>query len=548
MGIHYTQHFQTRVTPQSRPIPGTGQVANSEGGYAWAVDDWTRLDRFLILGTEGGSYYASEQALTIENAEAVRRCLVADGVRAVQRVVEISTAARAPKNDPALFALAMAASLGPAETKQAALAALPQVARTGTHLFTFVEYVQGFRGWGRGLRRAVGAWYGAQPAVQLAYQLVKYRQRNGWSHRDVLRLAHPRPSTPAHHALYRWVAAGGEMGARVVKRQTGAEQAYDAVPREQLPALVAAFEAVQQAATVREVVRHIAATPQLSWEMIPSRFLGKAKVWEALLPQLPLTALLRNLARMTANGLLVPGSAAARVVAERLADGTHLRAARIHPIAVLGALVTYRRGRAARGQLSWEPAADVVDALDQAFYLSFGNVFPTGTRWLLALDVSGSMGRGSVAGVLGLTPRVASAAMAMVTARVERQCTITAFSHEMVPVSLSPRQRLDDVVDALSRIPMGGTDCALPMRWALAAGVKVDTVVVYTDSETWYGSIHPAQALRAYRQATGIPAKLVVVGMVANAFSIADPADPGMLDVVGFDTASPQLISDFALW
>jgi 60 kDa SS-A/Ro ribonucleoprotein len=28
--------------------------------------------------------------------------------------------------------------------------------------------------------------------------------------------------------------------------------------------------------------------------------------------------------------------------------------------------------------------------------------------------------------------------------------------------------------------------------------------------------------------------------------SIADPKDPGMLDVVGFDTATPQLVSDFA--
>ena len=53
------------------------------------------------------------------------------------------------------------------------------------------------------------------------------------------------------------------------------------------------------------------------------------------------------------------------------------------------------------------------------------------------------------------------------------------------------------------------------------------------------------QALRDYRQALGIPAKLIVVGMVANSFSIADPSDGGMLDVVGFDTATPQLMSDF---
>jgi 60 kDa SS-A/Ro ribonucleoprotein len=33
--------------------------------------------------------------------------------------------------------------------------------------------------------------------------------------------------------------------------------------------------------------------------------------------------------------------------------------------------------------------------------------------------------------------------------------------------------------------------------------------------------------------------------MVSNGFSIADPTDGGMLDVVGFDAATPQLIADF---
>lgn len=70
--------------------------------------------------------------------------------------------------------------------------------------------------------------------------------------------------------------------------------------------------------------------------------------------------------------------------------------------------------------------------------------------------------------------------------------------------------------------------------------------MILTDSETWAGDVHPSQALREYRERSGIAARLVVVGMVSNGFSIADPDDPGMLDVVGFDTATPQLIADFA--
>ena len=57
MAINYAKIFNRRATPQSHPIPGSTQVRNSNNGYSWAVDDWTRLDRFLILGAEGGTYY-----------------------------------------------------------------------------------------------------------------------------------------------------------------------------------------------------------------------------------------------------------------------------------------------------------------------------------------------------------------------------------------------------------------------------------------------------------------------------------------------------------
>jgi 60 kDa SS-A/Ro ribonucleoprotein len=111
------------VTPQAQAIPNT--VPNAAGGYAFAIDGWARLDRFLILGSEGGSYYAGERVLTRENAAAVLRAIQADGARAVARIVEISAGGRAPKNDPALFALALAASAEDLATRRAALAALP---------------------------------------------------------------------------------------------------------------------------------------------------------------------------------------------------------------------------------------------------------------------------------------------------------------------------------------------------------------------------------------------------------------------------------------
>ena len=90
-----------------------------------------------------------------------------------------------------------------------------------------------------------------------------------------------------------------------------------------------------------------------------------------------------------------------------------------------------------------------------------------------------------------------------------------------------PRQRLSDAIKAVSDLPFGGTDCALPTLYALDKKLSVDTFIVYTDNETWAGQIHPHEALRRYRERTGIDAKLIVVGMTATRFSIADPSVRG---------------------
>jgi len=526
--MDFTKYFSTRQTAQSQPIPGreAAMDENSAGGYAFPVDDWTRLERFLVLGSEGGSYYATEQVLTVENAQAVKRCVEADDQRVVRTVVEISDAGRAPKNDPALFALAMCAGLGDDAGKEAALAALPKVARIGTHLFHFARYVEAFRGWGRGLRRAVANWYAAKEASDLAFQAAKYQQRDGWSHRDLLRLAHPKPPTPQHDALFRWITQNERDG-------------------EHVPALVNAVEEAKSADKPRLLA--LIREHRLSREMIPTEHLSDPEVWEALVPHLGLTALYRNLGNLSKVGYLKQGAhSVVQSICERLTDAQALHKARVHPIQVLMALRTYGAGRGARGRGQWDVVPDVVDALDEAFYKAFDNVEPTGKRWVIGLDVSGSMTCGEVAGVPGLTPRVAAGAMAMVTYRVEPKVALMAFCDEFVPLRISRRERLDDVCRRTAEMPFGGTDCSLPMVWAMTNHIEADVFMVLTDSETWAGEVHPCQALQQYRQKTGIAAQLVVVGMVSNGFTIADPDDAGMLDVVGFDTATPTVIADFA--
>ena len=559
MAINYAKLFNRRATSQSQAIPGSTQVCNSGGGYSWAVDDWTRFDRFLILGAEGGTYYIGERDLVKQNHDALVRCIQADGIRAVNCIVEISDAGRAPKNDPAIFALALVVTHGDVPAKTHAFANLNKVCRIGTHLFHFAEYVNAMRGWGRGLRSAVGRWYVERDADALAHQAVKYQQRDGWSHADLLRLAHPKAPSVQHDAVFRWMLSGADsLGEREVKRKVRGEDRvakYGAVG--DLPQLIAAFEQAKRATSAGEIVKLITDF-DLPREAIPTQWLNEVAVWDALLQRMPMTALIRNLGKMTSLGLIKPFSDAKKLVLRKLKDETALKRSRIHPLAVLVAQKIYAQGHGDKGALKWSPMSAVVDALDEAFYATFSNVEPCNKPVLLALDVSGSMAGSMIAGSC-ISAREASAAMALITMATEPECEVIAFSAAagghggmwgggesgITRVNLSPRMRLAEVIQRIEAIPMGGTDCALPMLWAARNKLNVAAFITYTDSETWAGSVHPTQALRQYRSEFVGDAKAVVVGMTSNGFTLADPDDRGMLDVVGFDTSAPAVIADF---
>ena len=508
-------------------------VPNSAGGHAYPVDDMTRLRRFLILGSEGGSYYADERKLTLENAAAVKRCITSSensGIDAVTEIARISKSRRAAKPGPALFALAMAASYGSEKVRKTAFNFLDDVALTGSHLQMFIDYVGNMRRWGRGLRRAVGKWYTDKGIKQAVYQTVKYRQRYNWTHRDLLRKAHPKAASSVFNDFFAWITHGTMP------------------PDDPNFALIHAYEQAKTADP--EVLAALIRAYDMTWEMMPSEQLDKPEVWEALAERMPLTALVRNLATLTRVGAIAPmKSAWACKRLNAIGNAGTEDFARIHPINVLSALSN-----------TWTPVPQVVDALDKAFERSFDTAPQTNQRFYLGIDVSGSMASGEVAGVPGLTPRMAAAAMAMAIARREPNYYIAGFTSgghgypasfmrgeaAMAPLTITAADSLASAVRKTQILDFGGTDCALPMLDALEKKIPVDVFVILTDSETWAGPIHPTEALRKYRQEMGIPAKLVVVAMVSNGFTIADPDDAGMLDVVGFDSAAPALIADFA--
>jgi 60 kDa SS-A/Ro ribonucleoprotein len=551
--------------------PARENATSHQGGAVFQADKWTRLRRFLILGSETGSIYQPQKQLLIQNVKVVQECLAEDSDRTLEEIVDVSENGRAAKTDAAILALAMASVVADDDVRREAYYCVSQVCRTGTHLLHFAAYRKALGGgWGRGMREAVGGWFTDRNARDMAYQAVKYPSRDGWSLRDLLRLAHPMAYGDSNYVL-RYITKGQQAlvdYADLLRRQNSAPAYPDwatfLMAVEVIKRYAAEKYTAQELTEICDLIREY----RIPREALPTQILNEPDVWLAMLldGHMPLHAMIRNLGKMSSIGLL-RGDLAEQEVLKAMDSPGRLRSARVHPLAILNAFAVYSSGKGLKGALKWTPSTKIVNALDEAFYMAFGTISSSNARIRLAVDVSGSMNSLRVSGMEAISAATGAAAMALITAATEPRADIVAFSGTMVPLEISPDMRLDAVLAKMRAIPYGGTIVSLPIIDAHQQGVRdIDAFVTYTDNETfngyqgWGGFVSTSwgprsreriqiptvsEALRDYRNFSARPTRNVVVAFSTNDISVADPADPGQLDVAGFDTATPQLISDF---
>lgn len=525
----------------------------------YVLDDQHRVERFLIIGTEGGTYYATESHLVqlMQNASSVTNLIEAgQGELVVKKVIEVCRKGQVAKRNCALFALALCCCSKDKTCKKAAYEAVCNVCEIPTDLFQFVQYMESLSksqrsstGWGRGLRKAVSVWYNqlAGNPHRLAMLVTKYRQRDGWSHRDLLRLSHTKPS----NSVIGFILCYAANGLPSAQKQYMEDPIADADQQmKDIATYLADFNAMKELndpSNWDSVCRVISLIKKHDFvrEHIPTSMLNSAAVWASLLEKMPLNAMIRNLAKMTAVGALNDASKSnVDKVIEKLGNGDALRRSGVHPYSILVAWITYNYGHGHKGRLAWKPVPALLTALEEAFYKAFANVAPTQKRILIALDVSDAMAWTSPG--LVASPRILSAAMMMLTLRRDPCCQVVAFSTRLLPLDIKKDWGLGQVISYIETIPTGHTDCSLPMLWAKEQEKQYDAFIIYTDSETWWSATQPAKALRQYREASGIQnAKLATVAMTSGNFSLADPADLNMMDVVGFNSETPLILQEF---
>ncbi|KAI6184522.1 hypothetical protein M3Y97_00605500 [Aphelenchoides bicaudatus] len=579
--IHDEADDFEQLTGQMIPMR-EDQVLNNAGGYVFEVTDQMRVRRFLILGSSGGTYYVSESDLKEECVEDLIRIIKAGkGDIILKEIFDINKDNRAPKKDYMLYALALCARYGTKDwslisqndftkydgyiqhLQASAFRLVPYVCKMATNLFMFIQFAEKVSkqynqktGWGRMMKSAVACWYLKRQPKTLAIQLTKYRNRCGYTHRDNLRLSHADPKTISRDGddkqaiLYDYLfyyACTGKLD-----KDFGDRYDDETVKTLKSSDVAKFMNAVLEIAKLKPENENECAQlireNQLVREHVPTDLLNSATVWKALLEKMPMTAMIRNLSKMSALGLLTGQEPENQEwvdrVVENLTNEEKIKKAGIHPFNVLLAKSVYNQGSGVRGSLTFRTNPVISQALETAFLLAFKNVQPTNKRFLIALDVSGSMSSPMSGSVLSC--REAEIAMSMVALRTEPKTEVVGFSSNLAKIDVNQETSFNEFYDKINRLSFDSTDCSLPMVWAKNEKKEFDVFIVYTDNETYFGNIHPFEALKQYRESSGIKdAKLIVVAFTGSKFTIADPTDPGMLDVVGFDSASPQLMAEF---
>lgn len=508
------------------------QTLNSDGKPVFKLDDSKRLERFVFLGSDNGSLYINEKALTYENLQCLENLLdncryddILDVINKYKHTVH--------KKDYLIHVLSRCCSIKldddplfwKKDFRNECFKLVIEICTIPTHLFLFIKIYEDVNmklynttGWTSSIKNMVSEWYQSKSYSELMYHITKYQNRYTWSHKDILRLAHIKPKDDTYNDIFRYVTR-------------------NQLNNENLDYL-SVFEKLKSSDNVDEVVEYIKQYNFVK-EQIPYHLLNEQKIWVALIKGMPITSLLKSLNKITSLDILDDYPDILQLIKRKI-DTTY-----VHPLQTLITLKMYKKGSGMKGGLKWVPNKEIVDILNSSFYASFENLNKINKKLLIALDVSDSMSWNTVCGIDCLTAAEVSCAMAMMFDFVEKDVDIMGFASEFKKLDVSSQYCLEENLMYVKEHTFGGTDCALPLAWASENNKEYDAVIIFTDNETNTNTVNPSITLQLYRNKMGINTKLIVVALTSNGFSIADPDDANMMDICGFDENMYDTIKEF---
>lgn len=482
---HAVSLFLSRIT-------GAPSV-NREGYPAWERSVEEQYIQTLVANTFRNTFYADAHTLLAESAQVHDTMLARDPVFAAKALVYARQ--RGFMRTQPIFGLVKLSAVDRDRFKEI----FDRVILTPADLSDFTAILKSQRKGegGRAVKNAAGRWL-----LRLSeYQVIKYgsnRADGGYTLKDLLQVYHPRAGSKSHPV-----------------RLPLMDYVMNRLPENELTTLpqLKAFEALKQAATDEQKVEAIR-DGRLPHEVATSFAGASEKVWDAIVPNLPIMALLRNLATLERHGVLEKNR---ELIEARLTDPATIAHSRILPFRFLEARRHVR-------------SAWVQDALREALELSFQAVPEIEGRTVVVLDRSGSMGA-------YIQTAAVFAVSLMKKTRNRGRFMLFDDRLDEVPVSLK-----DSILTQAERIAVrGGTNHGLAMEQLTKDRDHVDNIIYITDEQQNQGS-PLIDGLDRYRKKVNRDVKTFIVD-VAPYRNALTPDDPNTFYVYGWSDSVLSFIS-----
>lgn len=462
-------------------------------------DEYTAYERLveeqyiqmLMTNTMNNTFYADEHQLMQEAAYSHQEMAELD-TGFMSRALVYARNEGFMRLQP-LYGLAVLSGLDPKQFGKV----FSHVVKTPADLADFLTILRGSgRGQGgRAVKRQINQFLNEISE----YWVMKYNGRGrGYSLSDMVATAHPRPKDEKQLALFRYLR-GHETDL----------------------ALLPQLQALQKLRTTRNPASqiHQIEKGKLPYSVVTSILQPTRQIWEALMFQMPMFAMLRHLNAMDRAGVFAKKKNIAYVT-RRLTDAEALRQSRILPFRFVKAYETVQR-------------TELREALEQAVELSIHNLPPLPGRTAIFLDRSGSM--------QGDYLRIGSVLALALYKQTRGSSLFWLFD-----------QRVQDAHPALDRAILaqadqiraqGGTDTGRPVRELREAEERVDRIIMITDEQQNEGSPFYAE-LERYRRTMNPQLQAFIVDITPYRQAMVPPRDGQTFYIYGWSEAVLTYIAD----
>jgi 60 kDa SS-A/Ro ribonucleoprotein len=513
------------ATQRGKQIKDADTV-NEAGGAAYQKSDKHALAQYAVTGCLNQTFYASAP---MQLAKVLDLCGEVDP----GFIAKCAVYARNTGHMKDMPAVLLANLFSRPDGLDLFERVFPQVIDNGRMLRGFVQIVRsgvtGRKSFGRAGLRTIRKWLAGRTDEQLFRDSVG----NDPSLADVIKMVHPKPSSPERTAMYGYLL-GKEHDVSKLPELVRHYELYKANPMEGVEGL--------------EIK-----VPNVPFQMLDSLGLGTAE-W---------TEIAKNarwmMTRMNLNTFLRHGvfdqDGMTKLIADRLSDPDEVRGAKAFPYQLLAAYMNVNE----------DVPHDVKEALQDAMEIAVENVPEIPGNVYVALDVSGSMRYPATGYRQGSTSKVScvdvAALIAAAIVRKNPTAKVLPFTVEVHESRINPRDSVVTNARIMSSYPAGGTNCSAPLALLNKRKADVDAVIFASDSESWvetcaehggplrgYGGYGPTQTMREWEtlKSRNPDAVMACIDIAPyDTSQVSESARGDILQVGGFSDSVFKLVADF---